>query len=124
VVDQQPNVELGAGKLSRRQRLQARRQRRARDGQRVDTVGLAALAARAPRVRHQPRRDPDHALTARDQKPLKRARDVPAVLQRPHPLAIETTRPLQHLIKPAGTDGNRLVAERLTRRRHHAGDGV
>ena len=51
VVDQQPDVELRAGQRRRRQRLDARRQRGARDRERVDPIGLAALAARAPRRR-------------------------------------------------------------------------
>ena len=45
MVDQKPNVELRAGELGRRQRLQALRQSRARDGQSIDAIGLAALAA-------------------------------------------------------------------------------
>ena len=49
VVDQQPDVELGPGQLRGRQRLEALAQRGARDGERVDAIGLAALAARAPR---------------------------------------------------------------------------
>ena len=35
-------------------------------------IGLAALPSRAPRRRHQPRRDPDHPLAAADQEPLQR----------------------------------------------------
>jgi hypothetical protein len=83
VVDQQPDVELRAGQLGRRQRLDAFGQRGARDGERVDAIGLATLAARPARVGHQPRRHPDDPFAASDQKPLEGARDMPAVLQRP-----------------------------------------
>ena len=83
-----------------------------------------ARAARAPRAGHQPRRHPDHALAASDQEPLKRARDVPAVLQRPHPIAAETARPLQHLVKAAHADADRLIAEHLAGRRGDPGDRV
>ena len=41
----------------------------------------------APRAAINLRRDPQHPLAASDQKPLQRARDVPAVLDRPDPLA-------------------------------------
>jgi hypothetical protein len=51
-------------------------------------------------------------------------RDVPAVFQRPDPLAPETARPLQHPIEAARTDCDGLVTEHLTLRRHDAGDGV
>ena len=95
VIDQQPDVELDAGQLADRQRVQAFAQRGAGDGDRVDAVGLAALAAAAARAGHQPRRDPDHALATDEQKPLERARDVPAVLQRPDPLAAQAASPVQ-----------------------------
>ena len=93
VIDQQPEVELGPGQLRDRQRLEAFAQRGAGDGERVDAVGLAALAAARARAGHQPGRDPDDALAAGDQEPLEGARDVPAVLQRPDPLAAEAARP-------------------------------
>ena len=83
---------------------------------RVDLIGLAALAARAPRAGHQPRRDANDALAAREQEPLQRARDMPAVLQRPHPLAVEAARPDQQRREPASADRDRLVAEQLTGR--------
>jgi len=73
MVDQQPDVELRSGQLGRRQRLDAFSQRGSRDGERVDQVGLAALATRPPRVGHQPRRHPDDPFAASDQKPLEGA---------------------------------------------------
>src|SRR5437868_4193691 len=80
VIDQQPDVELRSCQRGHRQRLDPRRQRGPRDRDRVDAVRLTALTTRAPAGRHQPRRDAHHALTAPDQEPLQRARDVPTVL--------------------------------------------
>ena len=68
---------------------------------RVDAVGLAAIAAAAALAGHQPGRDPDDALAADEQEPLERARDVPAVLDRPHPLVAQAARPLQRRGKAA-----------------------
>ena len=102
VVDQEPQVELRAGQRRRRQRLDSRGQRGPGDGDRVDLVALATLAARAPRAGHQPCRDPNHALAARDQKPLQRARDMAAILQRPDPFAGKAARPDHSAAKPRG----------------------
>jgi len=49
---------------------------------------------------------------------------VPAVLQRPDTLDAQSPGPLQHLVKPTGTDRRRLVSEHLARRRRDTGDGV
>ena len=51
VIDEQPQVELGAVQLRGRQRIQALAQRRPGDRDRVDAVGLPALASAAPRRR-------------------------------------------------------------------------
>ena len=85
VIDEQPDVELNAGQLGDRQALQALAQRRPGDGDRVDAIGLAAITSAAPLARRQPRRDPHHPLAMDDQKPLKRPRDMPAILQSPKP---------------------------------------
>ena len=97
---------------------------RARDRDRIDLIALAALAAGAPGPGHQPRRDANDTLATRDQEPLQRARDMPAVLQRPHPLAIEAARPDHQRREPAGTDRDRLVAEHLAGRRVDRRDRV
>ena len=73
VIDEQPDVELDAGQLGDRQPLDALAQRGAGDGERVDQVGLAAVAAAAPLAGHQPRRDPDDALATDEQEPLEGA---------------------------------------------------
>ena len=87
VIDQQPDVELRAVQRRRRQWLHPFGQRGPGNGQRVDAIRLAALAGRAPRRRHQPRRDANDPLAARDQEPLQRPGDMAAILKRPRPLA-------------------------------------
>jgi hypothetical protein len=58
MVDEQADVELRSGQLGSRQRLDALGQRGARDRDRVNAVGLAALAARGA--------DPVPVLTGSD----------------------------------------------------------
>src|SRR4051812_11643394 len=89
VIDQQPDVELDAGQLRRRQPVQAFAQRRPGDRERVDAVGLAALAAAAASFAHELGRHSDDALAADHEEPLKGARHVSAVLQRPNALLAE-----------------------------------
>ena len=60
---------------------------------------------RASRAAISLRRDPDHALAARDQEPLQRARDMPAILQRPDPLAVQAARPDTRAPKPRARPG-------------------
>ena len=124
MVDEQPDVELRARQRRGRQGLDAGCQRGPGNRHRVDLIALAALAAGAPRAGHQSRGDANHTLTTADQKPLQRAGDMPAVLQRPHPLAIKTARPEHQRREPAGTDRDRLVAEHLAGRCVDGGDGV
>ncbi len=71
VIDQQPDVELDAGQLGRREPLDALAQRRAGDGERVDAVGLAAITSGAALAGHQPGRDPDDAFAVDEQEPLE-----------------------------------------------------
>ena len=101
VIDEQPDVELGPGQLRDRQRVEAFAQRRAGDRDGVDAIGLARARARSARAGHQLRRDANDALAAREQEPLQRARDVPAVLKRPDPLAADAARPAQQLTERA-----------------------
>jgi hypothetical protein len=95
MIDQQSQVQLRTGQLRGRKRLDALGDRRAGDRQRVDTVGLAALAAGAPSPGHQLRRNAHDAFAVFDQKPLKRSRDVAAVLKRPHAFLAQPAAPLQ-----------------------------
>ena len=106
VVDQQANVERGAVQVRAGELLDSFLERGAGDAERVDRVRLAALARGAPGAGHVLRRDAHDPLAAGDQEPLERAGDVPAVLDRPHPLCVERPRPPQQL------------AERALARRH------
>ena len=77
---------------------------------------------RAPAA--QMRRDPQHPLAAADQKALQRPRHVPAVLKRPHPLAIKAARPPQQRIEPAPADRDGLLTQQLAGRDRDSGDRV
>ena len=117
VIDQQPQIQLGTFQLRGRQRIQAFAQRRPGDRDRVDAVGLPAPASAPTRVGHQPRRDAQNPLAAADQKPLKGPRDVPAVLDRPDPLALQAARPDEQRGEALGADLDRLLTHQLARRR-------
>src|SRR5690349_20961060 len=70
------------------------------DGERVDAVGLPRFARAATGVGHELGRDPHEALSSADQEALKRAGDVSAIPERPHPLAAETPRQSKRSVKP------------------------
>ncbi len=79
----------------------------------------------APRVGHQLRRDANDALAAADQKPLERAGDVPAVLQRPDSIARRDRAPIGAArANPRAPTADRLLAEHLAGRRGDRGDRV
>jgi hypothetical protein len=101
VVDEQPQVQLRSVQVRGGETLQGLLQRGAGDVESVDRVRLAALAGALAAPRGQVRGDPQHPLAALDQEPLARPRDMPAVLKRPHPLAVEPARPLQQRAEPA-----------------------
>ena len=67
----------------------------ASDGQRVDLIRLASLPLPAPRSAHPMRRHANDPLARGQQRLLEPARDMPAVLDRPHPLLVEASRPTQ-----------------------------
>jgi hypothetical protein len=87
VVVQEPDLALLPRQESRRQIRLA--QEGTRDRKRVDRIRLASCACPLARVRHQLRRHPHDALPAGEQEALERAGDVPAVLERPHPLGVK-----------------------------------
>jgi hypothetical protein len=101
VVDQQPQIELGPVQMRSRKGRKPFLQRGARDVERIDLIGLAALAGVLARLRRKMRRDPQHPLAAFDQKPLQRARHVPAILKRPHAIVVEPASPLQQRTETA-----------------------
>jgi len=88
VVDQQ--LQLPKGLLVRARAAQPRLpQGGSGDGERVDRVRLAALPAGATLGRHQLRRHPHELLVRRAQLALERSGQLPAVLERPQPLAVK-----------------------------------
>jgi hypothetical protein len=95
VVDEQPNLEFDARRLRDRQPLKALPERCAGDGDRVDAVGLATITPGAALAGHQPGGDANDPLAAGHQQPLEAARDMPAVLQRPHALGAQAASPRQ-----------------------------
>ena len=124
VINQQPQIELAPIQVRDREGLQALAQRGAGDGQRIDRVRLPALTSALARAGRQVRRDPQHPLAAGDQKPLQSAGDVPAVLKRPHPLAIKAARPPHQRIEAALADLDGLLAQQLAGRGRDRGDRV
>ena len=102
VIDQE--LQLPVGLLVRPRTAQTRlAQRGPRDRQRVDRVRLATRPARTPLGRHQLRRHPHQLLAGSDQLPLKAARQLPAILDRPQPLAIKPHSPRHQLVLRAAT---------------------
>jgi len=124
MIDEQPQIELATLQLRGRQGVQALAQRRPRDRDRVDAVGLPAPAGAAPRVGHQLRRHAQDPLAACDQKALEGARDVPAVLDRPDPFAGELARPEDQRGEALGADLDGLLADQFAGRRCDRGDRV
>jgi len=124
MVNQQTQIELRPVQAGGRQPVQAFAQSGPRDRDRVDAVGLAAPARAAPRVGHQLRRHAHDPLAACNQEPLEGARDVPAVLQRPHPLAAQPARPHDKRSEPLGADLDRLLGHQLAGCRRDRGDRV
>ena len=124
MIDQQPQVEFRSFELRGGQPVEPFAQRSPGDGDRVDAVGLPALAAAAACVSHQPRRDPQHTLSPLDQETLERSRHVPAVLERPGSLIIELAGPAEQRLEPADADLDRPLAEHLARRCAGRGDRV
>jgi hypothetical protein len=100
VIGQDPDLERLLIEERDRQRVDPFPERGASDRGRVDRIGLPRLAHRPPRALREPGRHPDHPITARDQPALQATRHVPAVLDRPHPLAIELGREPQRLKRP------------------------
>jgi hypothetical protein len=113
MIAQMPDLQGSVIELRGREHVQALSQRSPRDRQRVDRVGLPRLSRASPGTRHQLRRDPDDSLAPRQQKPLQATGHVPTVLDRPHPLGAEITRPCENRVLP-GT--SRLDRARLDRR--------
>jgi riboflavin biosynthesis pyrimidine reductase len=100
VIGDQPDLHRLLVQKRRRKALHAVLDDRARDRERIDLVRLAGLTLPTPRRAHPVRRHPHHSLASGDQSLLKPPRDMPAVLNCPHPLVIEPARPLHRREMP------------------------
>ena len=124
VIDQQPQIELGpvqcaAGKDSRPSCNAAR------------ATASASIGSDLPRWRALRRASAVRCVgirNTRSPRPIRnrsrRPGDMPAVLKRPDPLAIQAARPPQQRIEPAPADLDGLLAPQLAGRRRDSGDRV
>lgn len=99
VIDEQPNIELRARQLRDRQRVQALAQRGSGDLNGIDDIGLAALPSGARQPSASGHVHAHDTLAAGQQEALKRARDMAAVLDRPHACCVQPPRPQQQIIE-------------------------
>jgi hypothetical protein len=93
VIEQQPDLHRPLIQVRGRELLDPVAHDRAGDRQRVDLIGLPRPALAFPGRAHAVRRDSHHPLAGRQQRPLEPARDGTAVLDRPHPLVVQSARP-------------------------------
>jgi hypothetical protein len=124
MVDQQPDIELGARQLRDRQHVEALAQRRPGDRDRIDDIGFAALTRRSARAGHQFRRHTHDLLAAAKQEALQRPGDVSAVLDRPDTLCAQAARPHEQVIERAALGLDRAVGERPAGRDVDRAEGV
>src|SRR4051794_21115005 len=115
VIDQQPQVEFRSVQVRGREGPKALLHHGAGDVERVQRIRLAPLTGAPACIRGQVRRDPQHPLAALDQESLQRSGDVPAVLERPHAVAVEAARPPQQHAEPMPAEPGRS-ARRAARR--------
>jgi hypothetical protein len=117
VVGQQSHLERALVQERRRQRLDALPDRRAggRDG--IDRVRLARRALVAARAAGQLRRDAHDPFAVSDQRALQTRGDLPAVLDRPHPLRVEHVRPPPRPEHPAHVGAHRTHRDHTARGR-------
>ena len=94
VIGDQPDLHRLLVQIRRREALHPVLDDSAGDRERVDLVRLARLSLATPRLADPVRRDAHNSLASGDQRLLKPAGDMPAVLDRPHPLVIQAARPL------------------------------
>ena len=93
VIEQQPDLHRLLVQIRDRELLDAVLDDRSRDRERVDLIRLARLALPLAGGAHPVRRDPHDPLAGGQQRLLEPARDVPAVLDRPHPLLVQAPSP-------------------------------
>ena len=112
VIEEQPQV---AGGLVLHGDRQVRvGERRARDRERVDCIGLPESASVLPCPCHQLRRDADDPLTTREQEALKSPADAAHVLECPDALGVDRLRPGQQLGVARRPRGSGELVDELT----------
>jgi hypothetical protein len=90
----------------------------------IDRIGLAELALRAPRARHQLRRDADHTLSSVQELALQATGDVATVLERKQALGAEGAGPFDKALVAGFIACDRELVAELARRRVHRGRRV
>ena len=113
MIEQQPDLHRLLVQIRDRELLDAVLDDRAGDRERVDLIGLARLALALAGGAHPVRRDAHDPLAGGQQRLLEPARDVPAVLDRPHALLIQAARPPDRGQMP----GSSALISRLPRTR-------
>ncbi len=124
VIAQQPDLDGLLVEEGGREPLDALAQYSAGDRSRVDLVGLPRLSFAATRGTHQLRCDTQNTLTRGHERALEALRDVPAVLDCPHDLLAELTRPAQPLKMPLVGCSDLALGEHLPSVRVDGSEGV
>ena len=86
--------------------------------------GLPERSRAATRTGHQLRRNPDHALAARDQQALQAPTDAADVLQRPQTIRTQVPGPAQQLFVTLRARGGGELLDQLTGPRPNRHRGV
>jgi hypothetical protein len=100
MIGEQPDLHRTLVEECGRKALYALAQHRSRDSPRIELIGLPRLAFHTSRLAHHLRRDTHHSLANRQQRLLKPAGDMPAVLNRPDSLPAQVARPTQRRQMP------------------------
>jgi hypothetical protein len=93
VIAKEPDLHCLVIQIRGRETLNAVPDDGSGDRESVDLIGLARLTLPTPRSTHHPWGHADDALTRSDQSLLEAARDMPAVLNRPHAIVVEPACP-------------------------------
>ena len=124
VIDELTDLQRLVIEYDDREAIDALLDRSASDSQRVDRIGFAGLSGTLACASGQFRGDANDPFAVTEQEPFQPAADMPAVLDRPDPLAAQAASPIQQLTMPLVSSGRR--ADRLLTARHllHRGTRV
>ena len=110
VIAQHPDLMRLLIKERDRQVLNTFADRGQRDRARVDRIRLPRCPGRLARLAGQRWRDTDHPLPGAEQRTLQPGGDMPAVLDRPHPLLVNTSSEPQRVQRPIVAGLHRRLA--------------